>query len=483
MIQVSKLRMLVIMFSRRDGAAKVMSDTESNHVPSGQRTPRDRRAAAAIPFRKRWAEEVQLALDEANLSVSAAAKRASISPGALQAWLGLTVEPAPRAMEALARAIGRQHLHLVYLLGWLPKELGDVPVKLEATEKLREALSDVQGWVEAATGVIGLSGGSLVANALLSATADWEVTVRHVRRGRRYRVPYEARIALAPAIDDTAAGPSGPDTASDRDRLLAYIGDACRRTSAVWLDPAVAEDWQRRPDLVLSAPVLLASRPRERDPNLAVPESILTVGIPYAGGRTVASLISTVLRWAYNDVGTVARERFGETEGEAFHRAQAEVAKRLLQDPRLVGRFMSWSYASVEPIGQTIQWLDKASDSLPLVVFLNAGDQLLEYCAQETAGDIAMIETVQNRVRRELLKRQEQDSYLILDVPELPLGAGFHEDRDVLFDAYVELAFQAATWLHERHGGPSLDQGSGLLSDLWRKRDARSARTSGRQQR
>jgi hypothetical protein len=460
--------MLVIMLSRHDDRATVMSDTERRQSPSRQGAARGQRAAAAIPFRRRWAEEVQLALEEANLSVHAAARRANISPGALQAWLGLTVEPAPRAMEALARAIGRQHLHLVWLLGWLPRELNDVPVRLEATEKLREALSDAQRWLEAATGAIGLSGGSLVANALLSATSDWEVTLRHVRRGRRHRVPYEAQIGFAPAIGDDASGTSGSDPASDRDQLLAHIGDACRRTSAVWLDPAVAEGWQR-PDLVLSAPVLLASRPRERDPDLAVPESILTVGIPYAGGRTVASLISTFLRWAYNDVGTVARERFGETEGEPFHRAQTEVAKRLLQDPRLAGRFMSWSYASVEPIGQTIQWLDKEPDSLPLVVFLNAGDQLLEYCAQETAGDVAVIETVQNRVRRELSKRQDHDSYLILDVPELPLGAGAHQDRDVLLDAYVELAFQAAAWLHERHGGPSLDQGSGLLCDLWRQ--------------
>jgi hypothetical protein len=462
--------------------ATVMSDTDSRQQDSAQPTPRDRRAAAAIPFRRRWAEEVQLALDEANLSVTAAARRANISPGALQAWLSLTVEPAPRAMEALARAIGRQHLHLVYLLGWLPKELSDVPVRLEATEKLREALSDAQRWVEAATGVIGLSGGSLVANALLGATADWEVTVRHVQRGRRYPVPYETRIGFAPAVGDPAGSAAGPDTASDRDLLFAHIGDACRRTSAMWLDPSAAGQW-KRPDLVLSAPLLLASRPRESDPNLGVPESILTVGIPYTGGRAVASLVSSVLRWAYNDVGTVARERFGETEGEPFHRAQAEVAKRLLQDPRLAGRFMSWSYASVEPIGQTIQWLDKEPDSLPLVVFLNAGDQLLEYCARETAGDIAMIETVQNRVRRELMKRQEQDSYLVLDVPELPLGAGSHEDRDVLFDAYVELAFQAAGWLHERHGGPSLDRGSGLLAGLWRRRDGQPARVQGRPQR
>jgi transcriptional regulator with XRE-family HTH domain len=446
-----------------------MPNTENNGGDSAPQSPRDRRIAAAMPYRKRWAEEVQLALTEANLSVSAAAKRANVSPGALQAWLGLKVEPAPRAMEALARAIGRQHSRLVYLLGWLPKELSDIPVKLEATEKLREALSDAQRWVEAATGVIGLSGGSLIANTLLQATADWEVTVRHVRRGRTHRAPYEARIAFAPADGDQAADPSAADTAGDRERILAHVRDACRRVSATWMDPAAVEPRQPRPDLVLSAPVLLASRPREHDPVLEVPESILTVGIPYTGGRTVASLLSTLLGWAYNDVGTVARERFGVAEGDAFNRAQAEVAKRLLQDPRLTGRFMSWSYASVEPIGQTIGWLDKAADALPLVVSLRADDDLLDYAAQQTGGDPAAIETVQNRVRRELSGRADPASYLMLDVKVSESLTGSHEDRDVLFDAYVEAAFKAARWLHERHGGPSLDQGTGLLAELWRQ--------------
>ena len=433
---------------------------------------KDRRAAAAMPYRKRWAEEVQLALEERNLSVSAAARRANISPGALQAWLGLTVEPAPRAMEALAQAIGRQHLHLVYLLGWLPRELSDVPVRLEAAEKLREVLSDAQRWVETATEVMGLSGGSLIASALLHGTSDWEVTIRHALRGQRHRVPYEARVAFARAGADAPTDTARAETASDRDQIYAYVRDACRRTSAEWLDPAAAEGWGPRSDLVLSAPVLLASRPRELDPNLEVPESILVVGIPYSGGPAVASLLSTLLRWAYNDVGTVARERFGETGGEAFHRAQVEVAKRLLQDPRLAGRFMAWSYASVEPIGQTIHWLDKAADSLPLVVFLDAGEQLLQYSAQRTDGDIAEIETVQNRVRRELAKRQDPDSYLALGVPELPLGAGSDKEPDILFDLHVELAFQAAAWLHDKHNGPSLDHGSGLLADLWRTRTA-----------
>jgi transcriptional regulator with XRE-family HTH domain len=432
----------------------------------------DRRAAAAEDL-ERWAAAVRRALEEHNLSINAAAKQAGISPGALQSWLK-GAEPSPRAMEDLARVIGLQHLHLVYLLGWLPKELSDVPVRLEATEKLREALSDAQSWVETASGGIGLTGPSLITNGLLRSTADWEATVRHAERGKRHRTPYVTNVAFA-RINRTAsatAKSAAQDTEADRAEILESIRDPYRRTSAQWRPAEPAEGWEKRPDLVLSVPLMIASRPRERFPNLEVPASILVVGIPFAGGSDVASLLATGLQWAYNDVGTVARERFGATEGEAYTGAQVEVAKRLLQDPALAGRLMVWSYDSVAPINKTITWLKKKRNTLPLVVFLRAGEQLIRYSARATGGDPAEMEMAQIRVRRELEDREDPLSYRILDVPDLSIDSSSHEDQDILFDAYVDLAFQAAEWLNETYHGPSLDEAPGVLGDLWRRAKA-----------
>jgi hypothetical protein len=41
----------------------------------------------------------------------------------------------------------------------------------------------------------------------------------------------------------------------------------------------------------------------------------------------------------------------------------------------------------------------------------------------------------------------------------------------LFFDAYVELAFEAARWLQEVHGGPSLKEAPGVLGTIWRARD------------
>ena len=451
-----------------------MSNPEGAQEAPEQPRRRQKRSAEGRPYRQRWATEVLRALQERNLSISKAAAEAGVSSGALNAWLHHDVEPNPRALKALAEVIGRSHIQLLHWLGILPAELSDVPVRLEATEKLREALADTQRWVEAAGAAIGLSSGSLVANALLNATSEWRVTIDPAKRGEHFPAPYEIRIAFAPRESQTEAL-----TDTDRKRIQAHVRDTSRRTSAEWRDPSESEGWEVRPDLVLVAPSLLASRPRAQEPNFEVPESILVVGVPYAGSRTVAALLSSLLGWAYNDVGTVARERFGEHEGEAFLRAQTEVAKRLLREPAVDGRLMVWSYASLEPINDTIELLDEAADSLPLVIFLKADDQLLEYASSRAGSEVTMVESVQNKVRWRLRERQKSypDGQCTLDLhlpPGLQIGARSARDDHVLFDAYVEQAFAAAAWLHERHRGPSLDEASGLLADLWR---------AGRQQR
>ena len=78
------------------------------------------------------------------------------------------------------------------------------------------------------------------------------------------------------------------------------------------------------------------------------------------------------------------------------------------------------------------------------------------------------MEAAQNLVRRTVEQHRHPDSYLILDVPDLPIGSGKPDEIDLVFDAYVDLAFQAAEWLHTKHGAPALAHSDGILGRLWR---------------
>jgi transposase-like protein len=448
------------------------------------------RRIAARDARRRWADEVKQALDEQHLSINAAAKAIGISPGRLQAWLSQDVEPSPRAMKDLARVIGRQHIRLLELLDWLPAELGDVPLRLEATEKLQEAMAEAQRWIQGSAGTVGLRGGSLVENALLEASDDWEVLLRHSIRGIQHPVRHSTFVSFSrvgsPDRHDESTAPR--DTERDRAELMSLIGDTVLRTSAHWLPPGRFEGraWPKRSDLVLSVPVLGASKPRGLLPNLVVPPSIVVVGGPFTGSQDVGALLAGTLDWAYFELAAAARERFGldaDSPPEMTDSAQAEVARRLIEQPESLGRLTVWSYSALLPILRTFR---EIGDELPLVVLLIAPDSLLELAIQrldlEDSPDRDLVETAQNVARRTLLAKRKQasDSYLILDVPELPVEPGHPEEADRFFDTHVELAFQAARWLHDQHGGPPLDEAPGLLGDLWRSRGAPTGRQPAR---
>jgi transcriptional regulator with XRE-family HTH domain len=435
-------------------------------------TSEDRRAAAR-ESRTRWANEVRQALAERGLSVHAAARQAGISPGALQAWLSQDVEPAPRAMRELARVIGRSHLRLVSLLGWLPEELQRIPNPLEATFKIREALAEVGRWVEAATASVSFSGGSLIANAVLEASSDWEVILRHSMRGRRHQVRYMTDVAFSRVGSPDRSGPSAApvDSESDRAEVERLLGDVFRRTGAYWRRPERMADyaWIRRPDLVLSAPILRASKPRGLHPNLVVPPSIVVAGIPFSGAPDVGALLATSLDWEYTDLRVSAQERFGIVPGSPDEiAAQTETARLLLEEMTPAAGRRVWAYDDVEPLVET---LPSIGSELPLVVFLRAPDAVVQYAAEQSLRDISarQMDVAQNQVRGivEGLIEKHKERAVILDLPELPIEQGELHDVDLFFDAYVELAFQAVRWLKEFHGGPSLDQAQGVLGALW----------------
>jgi hypothetical protein len=437
-----------------------------------ERLTSEERRTAAREHRKRWADEVTQAIAEQRLTIHAAARLAGISPGALQAWLGQDVEPAPRAMAALASVINRHHLHLLELLGWLPEELSDLPLRLEATARLQESLAEAQRWVEAATNVIGFSGASLISSSLLERGGKWEVTMRQSYRGHHYRAhPYATHLAFARLGDPDPHAPSTApaDTERDRAEIGRLVGDELRRTNASWQPAEWTSNWPwvRRPDLVLSVPRLTAGKPRGLRQNLVVPPSVCVVGLPYAGGPDVAALLATALDWAFTDLEAIVRERFdARPDSPRGVEAQSEIARRLLEDPASAGRRLVWSYNSAGAITNT--FLEIRPD-LPLVVFLKASNRLVHYAAERQHNTVTAVEllTAQSTVEHALGQREGTSTFLTLEVPDLPLDSARQHDVHVCFDSYVELAFAAAEWLMKEHGGPSLDEAPGLLAELW----------------
>jgi transcriptional regulator with XRE-family HTH domain len=439
-----------------------------------RRTGEDTRGVAH-EARRRWATEVLQALAEQRLSINAAAREIGISPGRLQAWLHQDVEPSPRVMRDLARVIRRSHTHLLQLLEWLPPEMSDAPMRLEATEKLNEAIGEARRWLRGATRAVGLRGGTLVAGALLEASGEWGATVRNSARGQRYPTRYAIRVGFHP-VDNDEGVPGPEQTAADRHRIERLIFDTMLRTYARWLPPdrLAGQDWAKRPDLVMAVPSLCASKPRGQRPNLLVPQSIVVTGIPYAGSQEVAALLADLLEWAYLDVRALAAEQFElapDASADVVERAEAASARRLLEDPRGIARQTVWSYSDPKPILQTFRQL---GPELPLVVLLRAPDSLLEYVtaqfAERADPDVDLVEAAQNLVRRTVEQTRPPGSYLILDVPDLPLGTTSPDEVDLVFDAYVELAFRAASWLNEQHGAPALEHSDGILGHLWTSR-------------
>jgi hypothetical protein len=199
------------------------------------------------------------------------------------------------------------------------------------------------------------------------------------------------------------------DTERDRAEIRALVEDELRRTNAGWQPAEWTKNWPwvKRPDLVLSVPLLAAGKPRGLHQNLVVPPSLCVVGLPYAGGPDVAALLATALDWAFTDLDAVVRERFDAVPNSPRGiEAQAEIARRLLEEPTQTGRRLVWSYNSVEPITKTFLGL---RPDLPLVVFLKAPNRFLEYAAERHGGGSSLVNmmTAQHTIQHALGRRED----------------------------------------------------------------------------
>jgi hypothetical protein len=218
----------------------------------------------------------------------------------------------------------------------------------------------------------------------------------------------------------------------------------------------------KRPDLVLEAPVLVATKPRGLLPNRAVPSNIVVVGIPFTGAAEVASLLATALDWSYTDLRTATVLSLGISANPADQvAAETEVAERFLDEAKAGARFNVWAWNAVGAIDA----ISEIGSDRPLVIFLEASDELVEF--SESRGYVGS-KRAQDLVRGALFRR-DPSTCLILHLPTLPLPPpGELNDVDVFFDAYVDCAFAAAKWLCEEHGGPELDAAPGVIGELWR---------------
>jgi hypothetical protein len=302
-------------------------------------------------------------------------------------------------------------------------------------------------------------------------------------RGHRHQVRYVTDVAFSRVSSPERSGSSTAplDTENDRAELERLLGDVFRRTGAYWRRPERMVDyaWIRRPDLVLSAPVLRASKPRGLRPNLIVPPSIVVAGIPYSGAPDVGALLATSLDWEYTDLRNSAQERFGTAPGSPDEMAaQTEIARLLLEEMSIAAGRRVWAFDDIEPLVET---LPSIGPELPLVIFLRVPDAVVAYAAEQSPrGSTArQMEMAQNQARGIVdgLIEKRKERAVVLDLPQLPIQPGTLHDVDLFFDAYVELAFQAVRWLKEFHGGPPLEETQGILGGLWRSTHGRNDAT------
>jgi hypothetical protein len=234
----------------------------------------------------------------------------------------------------------------------------------------------------------------------------------------------------------------------------------------------------KRPDLVLTTPVLLASKPRGLEPDLAVPPSVLVVGVPYAGAADIGALLASALDWAYTDVVIGARERLGLPDplSDSAMPALTDMARQLLRSPLGAGRYLVWSHNAAKALPETFKEPRDFRGQLPLIVYVKTPPSMFEfiqaqYSSQQRRSrlEVAEIAGAQRLVERRLRER-DASTCLTLRLPELelPIDRADPHDVDRLFDAAVELAFEATGWLHEQHGGPPPSRSAGILGKLWR---------------
>jgi hypothetical protein len=121
-----------------------------------------------------------------------------------------------------------------------------------------------------------------------------------------------------------------------------------------------------------------------------------------------------------------------------------------------------WAYNELEPMRETIA--EVAASGIP-VVWIEAPESLIDWAVQNWDKNKGDLMATQRIVAEGVFDALAQGTALRLELPVLEIPP-VPTDTDVLFDAYVDLAFDAFDWIHRQFGGPALPEASGELGRL-----------------
>lgn len=320
----------------------------------------------------------------------------------------------------------------------------------------------------------------LVAATILRNSWEWNMTILPRRRGERYPVDFATLLAFSPSpyhpqyesIKELRNSLEVTEAVEHFRRELFQLGEPVfDQLAAYFEDPRRSKDADFPTLAALTAHFLGSFSPSEQPASLRSSGTtkqircLAVASIGGAGGPDVACLLADGLGWGYTGLEIAAWELAGaaraadEAQG---YLGQIDAVRQLLENRHGEATNVVWAYNEPEPIRVTIA--EVAASGLP-VIWIEAPESLIDWAVQNWGKDKGVLMATQRIVAEGLHDALEQGNALRLQFPELEIPP-IPKDTDVLFDSYVELAFDAFEWLHRQFGAPELAEANGELRRL-----------------
>lgn len=315
----------------------------------------------------------------------------------------------------------------------------------------------------------------IVAATVLRNSWAWSMNILPRRRGQRYPVDFATLLGFSPnryhpEYDDivrTLRGEVEINEMAERLRNeIFHLGEPIfDRLAAYFEDPRRCEDAEFPTLAVFTQYFLGSSSPSQQPaqlPNSGAGRSLAVAGIGGAGGPDVARLLADALGWGYTNLEIAAWELVGAARTVDTARGyvgQIEAVDKLLRNQWGESDNLVWSYNELEPMRTTIA---RVAESGTPVVWIETPESFIDWMVQHWDKDKGYLIATQQVVAEALHDALEGGTALKLEFPDLHIPP-VPDDMDVLFDAYVALAFDAFDWLHERFAGPARREASGDL--------------------
>jgi hypothetical protein len=324
----------------------------------------------------------------------------------------------------------------------------------------------------------------LVAATVLRNSWGWNMTILPRRRGERYPVDFAALLGFSPSpyhperkqIEALRGRVEVTEAAERYRNELFRLGEPVfDQLAAYFEDPRRSRDAEFPTLAAHTAHFLGSSSPSELPVSLRHGGSteqirgLAVASIGGAGGPDVACLLADGLGWGYTGLEIAAWELAGapRTADEAHgYAGQINAVHQLLANRHDEATNIVWAYNELEPMRATIA--DVAASGEP-VIWIEAPESFIDWAVQNWEKDKGDLMATQHIIAERTHDALENGNALRLMLPELHIPA-IPRDMDVLFDAYVELAFEAFDWLHERFAAPNLAQAHGELGRLYARR-------------